>query len=143
MINVVGSHELVHSGHVALDPHLLPPPAGQSLVLLFFVPHRSFLLFTLANAPFSSRGYAPYTLCHLEEGCGTAAGGLFTEVPGRSVLRSPGAGYGRSRPREARGTLPPFSTFRWMPFPHARNTLKGEVVEPSRGEALMADENTT
>src|SRR5215211_3906889 len=43
MINVVGSHELVRSGHVALDPHLLPPPADQGLVLLF-VPHRSFLL---------------------------------------------------------------------------------------------------
>jgi hypothetical protein len=58
MINVVGSNELIHGGHVALDPHFLPPPAGQGFVLLF-VPHGSFLLF--ANAPFSSRGYAPYT----------------------------------------------------------------------------------
>src|SRR5215207_710725 len=59
MINVVGSHELIHGVHVALDPHLLPPPADQGLVLLF-VPHGSFLLF--ANAPFSSRGYAPHMM---------------------------------------------------------------------------------
>jgi len=35
MIYVVGSHELVCGGHIALDPHLLPPSAGHSLVLLF------------------------------------------------------------------------------------------------------------
>jgi hypothetical protein len=47
MINVVGSHELIHGVHAALDPHLLPPPADQGLVLLF-VPHGSFLLFASA-----------------------------------------------------------------------------------------------
>src|SRR5687767_1953732 len=34
MVHVVGGHEPVRGGHVALDPYLLPPSADQGLVSL-------------------------------------------------------------------------------------------------------------
>src|SRR5215203_6976237 len=34
VLYVVGGHELVHCGHVALGPHLLEVPAHESLVFL-------------------------------------------------------------------------------------------------------------
>jgi hypothetical protein len=67
---------------------------------------------------------------------------LFRQFRKENSRKSGGGIWKIPPPRSARNSTP-FSTFRWMPFPHARNTLEGEVVWPSRGEALMADENTT
>jgi hypothetical protein len=35
VLHVVGGHELVHRGHVALAPHLLEVPAYERFVVLF------------------------------------------------------------------------------------------------------------